>query len=78
MQECPAFLVSAYLWYYHGVPALTNNPVHRVLMLMFLWHYFYRSFIYPFYIRGQSSPLLVIVMAIGFCNWNGYLQGIKR
>lgn len=42
---------------------------------MFLWHYFYRSFIYPLSLRGQSTPIVVVLLAVMFCVWNGYLQG---
>jgi len=82
VQECPSFLFVLYYWY----TAVTNNtstPItiqnqlttispRSILLTMYLFHYFNRSFIYPMLIRGgKDTPIVVMLMALGFCIWNG-------
>jgi len=75
LQECPAFLIPVYLWLYHGSQEHAHNFVHLLLSVMFLWHYFYRAFVYSFQIRGRPTVLITVLSAVLFCSWNGYLQG---
>ncbi len=47
--------------------------------LLGLWelHYLNRSFVYPLRMRtrGKTNPLMVVLMAMAFNTWNGYLNG---
>ena len=54
-----------------------QDPVAIAFLLLWLLHYVYRAFIYPFRLRGGQlrMPLSVVAMAFGFNVMNGYLQG---
>ena len=54
-----------------------RDPVAIAYLLLWLLHYVYRAFIYPFRLRGGQlhMPLSVVAMAFGFNVMNGYLQG---
>jgi 3-oxo-5-alpha-steroid 4-dehydrogenase 1 len=54
-----------------------RDPVAIVFLLLWLLHYTYRAFIYPFRLRGGQlrMPLSVVAMAFLFNVMNGYLQG---
>ena len=54
-----------------------RDPVAIAYLLLWLLHYVYRAFIYPFRLRGGKlhMPLSVVAMAFGFNVMNGYLQG---
>jgi len=72
VQECPAFFVSAILLF--EAWASTNTST-KVLVGMFMLHYFQRSFIYPILMRpGSRSPILPTAFAFLFCFFNGFLQ----
>jgi 3-oxo-5-alpha-steroid 4-dehydrogenase 1 len=46
-------------------------------MALFLFHYFNRALIYPWRIRGgKPTPLVVMLMALVFCLWNGHQQAL--
>ncbi|XP_070605172.1 3-oxo-5-alpha-steroid 4-dehydrogenase 1 [Erythrolamprus reginae] len=75
VQEAPAFLFPVMLVLCSEGSRLSFWP-NRFLLGLFLIHYFYRSFIFPFLIRGgKSIPFFVFVSAFIFCSYNGYLQG---
>ncbi len=76
IQECPAFIIPAFLIWRADRPDLLANPVHQAMLGMFMFHYFYRSFIYPFFLKGKPAPLATILSAVAFCTLNGYLQGM--
>lgn len=43
---------------------------------MFCFHYFFRSWVFPFLLnQGKPVPLGIVAMAFGFCVWNGWMQG---
>lgn len=48
-----------------------------VFLLMWLGHYVYRAFIYPFQLRDgkKKMPVVVMLMAIGFNLGNSYING---
>ena len=76
IQESPAFIVFALVFFFTGKSALISNPVNRTFAAMFLWHYFYRSFIYSLKLRGNAPPVLTVFLGWLFCLVNGYLQGM--
>ena len=75
------------LWAWVGVAACVfiacflvsgrRDPVSLVFLGLWLLHYAWRAFIYPFRLRGGQlrMPLSVVAMAFGFNVMNGYLQG---
>ncbi|KAF7637258.1 3-oxo-5-alpha-steroid 4-dehydrogenase [Meloidogyne graminicola] len=43
---------------------------------MFIVHYFQRSLIYPWLIRGgKPTPIHLFLLGLIFTTWNGYIQG---
>lgn len=84
LQECPSFLVAAYLWYAGAqdpalAAVLTTVNQTTILLGMYLFHYFNRSFVYPLRIQGgKPTPFVVMMMAVAFCLANGCVQGRAR
>ena len=72
--ESPAVLVFAVCFF-----AGNRFAVHGTLVFLLLWqlHYTHRAFIYPFRMRnfGKRMPLTVVLMAVAFNVFNGYLNG---
>ncbi len=56
-------------------PAMT--PTLWLLLALWEFHYINRSFVYPLRTRtrGKRNPLTVVLMAMAFNTWNGYLNG---
>ncbi|XP_026886225.2 3-oxo-5-alpha-steroid 4-dehydrogenase 1 [Electrophorus electricus] len=74
IQELPAFLVplSLVLWASSSRAMYLPN---QLLLGMYFCHYFQRTFIYPFLIRGgKPTPFGSFALAFAFCTCNGYLQ----
>ena len=46
------------------------------LLACFMVHYIHRAFLYPLLVQrgGKPTPLLVWLMALVFCTYNGYMQ----
>ncbi|KAK7505461.1 hypothetical protein BaRGS_00003206 [Batillaria attramentaria] len=75
VQELPSFLVPVYLLLFTDCPR-AGELKNLVAVGLFLLHYFHRTFIFPFLIKGgKPTPLVPFVMAFIFCLLNGYLQG---
>ncbi|XP_060134048.1 3-oxo-5-alpha-steroid 4-dehydrogenase 1 [Zootoca vivipara] len=75
LQEAPAFLVPLGLVLGSDGARLSFWP-NRFLLALFLIHYAYRAFIFPFLIRGgKPTPAITFLLAFVFCMYNGYLQG---
>eukprot|EP00105_Crassostrea_gigas_P031504 XP_011454218.1 PREDICTED: 3-oxo-5-alpha-steroid 4-dehydrogenase 1 isoform X1 [Crassostrea gigas] len=75
VQEIPAFAVPLLLVYYTDCPKLQFTP-NKIFLGLFLFHYFQRSSIFPFLIRGgKPTPFIPFILAFVFCVLNGYLQG---
>lgn len=73
LMECPVFLVLLYFWS-HSPRQWEITPL--VFFLLFELHYFQRSFIFPFLLKGKSKmPLSIMAMGILFNTINGYMQG---
>lgn len=74
VQEVPAFIVPLICLAIAPAPVPLAN---KVVLGMFLAHYFQRSFIYSLRIRGtKGSPLSLTLGAFFFCAGNGLLQGL--
>ncbi|XP_060110494.1 3-oxo-5-alpha-steroid 4-dehydrogenase 1 [Heteronotia binoei] len=75
LQEAPSFLLPLLLVLRSDGAQLPRWP-NRILLALFLAHYAYRAFIFPFLIRGgKPTPIFTCVLAFAFCSCNGYLQG---
>lgn len=73
VQELPSFLVPLGLML-SSCARITHLP-NQLLLVMYLCHYFQRSLIFPFLIRGgKSTPFISFALAFVFCIYNGYLQ----
>lgn len=73
MMESPVFIAILVLWLCSG---RRDNITLLVFLLFFELHYFQRSFIFPFLIKGKSRmPLSIIAMGITFNSLNAFMQG---
>ncbi|RNA34143.1 3-oxo-5-alpha-steroid 4-dehydrogenase 2 [Brachionus plicatilis] len=79
IQECPAFFVPLFLIFYNGVKFFdSSNSINTnlVLLMLFMMHYFNRSFIYTTRIRSKNVVnYLENFLAFVFCFVNGYQIG---
>mmetsp|Transcript_30289 Transcript_30289/g.58445 ORF Transcript_30289/g.58445 Transcript_30289/m.58445 type:complete len:272 (-) Transcript_30289:269-1084(-) len=74
-QESWSCIVPVLLLPFYRAEALYSVP-NLLLLSMFLLHYAYRAFVYPFRIRGgKPMPVVICSLAATFCAFNGYLQG---
>ena len=64
LMEVPVFIAVLYLW---GISPVRGNIPYLLFFLIFELHYFQRSFIFPFLMRGNSK-MPVIIMG---CRWRG-------
>ncbi len=72
LMEAPVFFVMLFLWVHSGVG---NVVPEFIFLLLFLLHYFQRSFIFPFLLKGKSRmPLAIMTMGIVFNLLNGIMQ----
>lgn len=74
LMESPVFLVMLILWAF----APTDHKTITTLccLLIFETHYFQRSFIFPFLLKGNSKmPLSVMFMGVFFNILNALMQG---
>ena len=72
MMETPVFVVMLYGWIVAGC---SMHVPELVLLVLFLAHYFQRSFIFPWLMTGRSRmPIAVMCMGICFNLVNGLLQ----
>ena len=78
LMECPVFFVVLYEYFksfsmYNGV---TMNAPYWVFFLIFEFHYFQRSFVFPFLLKGKSKmPFAIMIMSVIWNLINGYIQG---
>ena len=72
LMESPVFFVMLILWAYSG----TGTAVPEfIFLLLFLLHYFQRSFIFPLLLKGKSRmPIAIMAMGIVFNLLNGIMQ----
>ena len=73
LMEAPVFFAMLWLWFSSD---RRGDTVLVVMALLFLFHYFQRSFVFPFLIKGKSvMPLSVILMGVTFNTLNAYMIG---
>lgn len=73
LMESPVFFVMLVFWWFSP---RRMDLVPLVFLVLFEVHYFRRSFIFPFRIRGNSRmPLVVVLMGVIFNVLNGTIQG---
>lgn len=73
LMEIPSFLCMT-LMMFHSVKEY--SLVRFVIASFFLTHYFHRTFIFPFLIKGKSvMPVLIVIMGIIFNTINSLLIG---
>lgn len=71
--EAPVFIVMLWLWY-NSERRFESAPL--LFFLLFELHYFQRSFIFPFLMKGKSKmPVSIMTMGIVFNLINGFIQG---
>ncbi|CAI2356194.1 unnamed protein product [Caenorhabditis sp. 36 PRJEB53466] len=70
VQEAPSFFIPLYFMF------LATSPCGAFLNLLFLAHYFNRAIVYPYRLRSNTtSPLYIMLSAVVFCAYNGFIQG---
>ncbi|XP_004582772.3 3-oxo-5-alpha-steroid 4-dehydrogenase 2 [Ochotona princeps] len=72
LQELPSFAVSAGILAQQ--PLSLFGPPSTVLLGLFCAHYFHRTFIYSWFMRGRPFPASALFKAFVFCTGNGLLQ----
>ena len=73
LMESPVFIVMLLLCIFSE---RSTNFICLIFLILFEIHYFQRSFIFPFLIRGKSvMPLSVILMGVVFNTLNAFMQG---
>ena len=73
LMESPVFIAMILLCVFSE---RSTNVVCLIFLILFEIHYFQRSFIFPFLIRGKSvMPLSVILMGVVFNTLNALMQG---
>ena len=79
IMEAPAFIFLLYYTLRFAASGVETGNSRTVLYLMaglFLLHYFQRSFIFPFLMRGKSKmPIAIMLMGLTFNTLNAYLIG---
>jgi len=73
LMEAPVFVVLLYLW---AISDVKWQIPYLLFMLIFEFHYFQRSFIFPFLMKGNSKmPLAIMFLSVIWNLINGYVQG---
>lgn len=73
IMEIPSFITMLILWL---CSERSSHPALIVMAALFLIHYFQRTFIFPFRIRGKNKmPLIIILMGFTFNTVNAYMIG---
>lgn len=73
LMEVPVFLVMLAIW---SVSPLKWHLPQLVLFGLFELHYFQRSLVFPFLLKGKSKmPVAIMLMGIVFNLINGVIQG---
>lgn len=75
LMEMPVFVVVLYLWSISPYDVVRGLP-YVLFLCLFELHYFQRSFIFPFLLKGNSKmPLVIMFLSVMWNLINGYIQG---
>jgi len=75
LMEMPVFLVMLYLWVVSPYEVVRQAP-YWIFLLIFEFHYFQRSFIFPLLLKGKSKmPIVIMALSVLWNLINGYVQG---
>ena len=75
VMEAPGFITMIFLWIF-ATDEYRFDPIRITFLVLFQIHYFQRSFIFPFLIKGNSRmPLSIVSMGIIFNLLNALMQG---
>lgn len=73
LMESPVFIAMLTLWYFSP---RRGDLTRVVFLVLFELHYFQRSFVFPFLIKGHNKmPLSIILMGMLFNTLNALMQG---
>lgn len=73
LQEVPSLLLPIMVFWNHS--SSTVSHVNVLLMMLYVIHYIHRAIIYPFLMpSGNKEGLLIVISALMFCTFNGYMQ----
>lgn len=73
IMEAPVFVIMLFLWL-SSVRRFEMAPM--IMCIIFELHYFQRSFIFPFMMKGKSRmPLAIVLMGMIFNSANALMQG---
>ncbi len=73
LMEAPVFIIMALLWW-GSERRFETAPL--IIFLLFELHYFQRSFVFPFLMKGKSRmPVSIMLMGVVFNVLNGFMQG---
>ena len=73
LMESPVFITMLLLWWFSD---RRNDIVRFAFLFLFELHYFQRSFVFPFRMRGNSvMPLSIVLMGVTFNLLNAFMQG---
>ena len=77
LMELPVFVLMTVLYFYWEMPPEAGrwSPVPLVFLLLFELHYFQRSLVFPFLLRGRSRmPLAIVLLGVVFNCLNAFMQ----
>lgn len=75
LMEMPVFLIVLYLWIISPY-TITRQAPYWVFLFIFEFHYFQRSFIFPFLLKGKGQmPIIIMLFSVIWNLMNGYIQG---
>ena len=73
LMEAPVFLIVLYFW---AMSEVKSQRPYLVFFLLFELHYFQRSFVFPFLLKGKSQmPIIIMLLSMVWNLLNGYIQG---
>lgn len=75
LMEAPVFILMLVFYFLWEAPANASGVVPLVFLCLFELHYFHRSFIFPFLLKGKSRmPLTIVLMGVLFNSINAFMQ----
>ncbi|KAH7725208.1 3-oxo-5-alpha-steroid 4-dehydrogenase 1-like protein [Aphelenchoides avenae] len=74
IQESPALIFAGYYLYELSVSPEGIKAGNSSVLLLFAFHYVYRTLIHSYCIRGgKPTPIHMLVAAFGYLVWEGYM-----